>query len=269
MAEYAAPLKDMRFVLEHVVGLDQVNQLPGWEEITDDVADAILEEAAKFAAGVLSPLNAPGDRAGASCKDGHVAMPPGFRDAYSRFVGAGWGNILSPPEYGGQGLPHLLATPVEEMWGAANLAFKLCPMLTQGAIEALQTVASEALKQRFLPKMVSGEWTGTMNLTEPQAGSRPAARAHEGGRPEGRHLAPLRAEDLHHLWRARLRPTTSSTWCSRASPGAARGREGHLAVRGAESHWSTPDGSAGRAQRREVRLYRAQARHPRESRPRS
>jgi alkylation response protein AidB-like acyl-CoA dehydrogenase len=171
MAEYVAPIKDMQFVLKHVVGLDQVNGLPGWEEVTEDVVDAILEEAAKVASEVLSPLNASGDRSGAVCKDGSVTMPAGFRDAYWQYVKAGWGNILAPQQFGGQGLPHLVATPVEEMWGAANLAFKLCPMLTQGAIEAIDSVASEELKRRFLPKMVSGEWTGTMNLTEPQAGS--------------------------------------------------------------------------------------------------
>ncbi|HET7547209.1 MAG TPA: acyl-CoA dehydrogenase [Usitatibacter sp.] len=171
MAEYVAPLKDMQFVLERVVGLEQVNTLPGWEEVTDDVVDAILEEAAKLASEVLSPLNASGDREGAKFEDGKVTMPQGFRDAYWQWVKAGWGNVLAPTEFGGQGLPHLVATPIEEMWGAANLAFKLCPMLTQGAVEALDTVGSEELKRRFLPKMVSGEWTGTMNLTEPQAGS--------------------------------------------------------------------------------------------------
>jgi len=171
VAEYVAPIKDMQFVLKHVVGLDQVNQLPGWEEVTDDVVDAILEEAGKLANEVLSPLNASGDRAGATWKDGKVTMPAGFRDAYWQWVKGGWGNVMAPTEFGGQGLPHLVATPVEEMWGAANLAFKLCPMLTQGAVEALHTVGSEELQRRFLPKMVSGEWTGTMNLTEPQAGS--------------------------------------------------------------------------------------------------
>jgi len=171
MAEYRAPLKDMQFVLKHVVGLDQVNTLPGWEEVTDDLVDAILEEAGKLASELLSPLNATGDKTGAKWKDGDVTMPPGFRDAYKQFAQAGWGNIQSPTEFGGQGLPHLIATPVEEMWGAANLAFKLCPMLTQGAIEAINHVGPDALKQKFLPKMISGEWTGTMNLTEPQAGS--------------------------------------------------------------------------------------------------
>jgi len=171
MAEYVAPLKDMQFVLKRVVGLDQVNALPGWEDVTEDVVDAILEEAGKLASEVLSPLNATGDRQGATCKDGKVSMPTGFREAYWQWVKAGWGNVMAPPEFGGQGLPHLVATPIEEMWGAANLAFKLCPMLTQGAVEALHTVGSADLQKRFLPKMVSGEWTGTMNLTEPQAGS--------------------------------------------------------------------------------------------------
>jgi alkylation response protein AidB-like acyl-CoA dehydrogenase len=171
VAEYAAPLKDMRFVLKHVVGLDQVNTLPGWDEVTDDVVDAILEEAAKFAGEVLSPLNATGDKVGARLKDGEVTTPPGFKEAYRQFVEGGWGNVIAPPEYGGQGLPHLLSTPVEEMWGSANIAFKLCPMLTLGAVEALHRNASDELKKRFLPSMVSGKWTGTMNLTEPQAGS--------------------------------------------------------------------------------------------------
>jgi 3-(methylthio)propanoyl-CoA dehydrogenase len=171
MAEYRPPLKDMRFVLERVVGLDQVNTLPGWEEVTDDVADAILEEAAKLASEVLSPLNATGDREGAKWRDGEVTTPKGFKEAYWQYVRAGWGNILSPTRFGGQGLPHMIATPVEEMWGSANLAFKLCPMLTQGAIEAIEYVGPESLRATFLPKMVSGEWTGTMNLTEPQAGS--------------------------------------------------------------------------------------------------
>ncbi len=171
MAEYAAPIKDMQFVLKRVVGLEQVNTLPGWEEVTDDLVDAILEEAGKFAAEVLSPLNASGDRHGATWKDGTVATPPGFKEGYKAYVSAGWNNILSPTDFGGQGLPHLVATPVEEMWGAANLAFKLCPMLTQGAIEAIHYVGPDSVRHQFLPKMVSGEWTGTMNLTEPQAGS--------------------------------------------------------------------------------------------------
>jgi 3-(methylthio)propanoyl-CoA dehydrogenase len=171
VAEYVAPLKDMQFMLKHVVGLDLVNQLPGWEDVTEDVVDAILEEASKLAGEVLSPLNSIGDRTGAKWKDGNVTTPPGFKEAYKQYVEAGWGNILGPTKFGGQGLPHLVATPVEEMWGAANLAFKLCPMLTQGAFEAIDYVGPEELREKFLPNMVSGKWTGTMNLTEPQAGS--------------------------------------------------------------------------------------------------
>jgi 3-(methylthio)propanoyl-CoA dehydrogenase len=171
VAEYQAPLKDMQFVLKHVVGLDQVNQLPGWEEVTDDVVDAILEEANKLASEVLSPLNVVGDKQPAKWSDGEVTTPPGFKEAYRQYCGAGWNNIQSPADFGGQGLPHLVATPVEEMWGASNLAFKLCPMLTQGAIEAIAHVGPDAVRQKFLPDMVSGKWTGTMNLTEPQAGS--------------------------------------------------------------------------------------------------
>ncbi|HUP98808.1 MAG TPA: acyl-CoA dehydrogenase [Usitatibacter sp.] len=171
MAEYVAPIKDMQFVLKHVVGLDQVNQLQGWEDVTEDVVDAILEEAGKLASEVLSPLNSVGDKTPAKWKNGEVQTPPGFKDAYWKYVNAGWGNILSPTKFGGQGLPHMLATPIEEMWGAANLAFKLCPMLTQGAIEAIEHVGPESLREKFLPNMVTGKWTGTMNLTEPQAGS--------------------------------------------------------------------------------------------------
>jgi alkylation response protein AidB-like acyl-CoA dehydrogenase len=171
MSEYVAPLKDMQFVLKHLVGLEQVSQLPGCEEMSEDIVDAILEEAGKLATGVLSPLNRTGDVQGAKWHDGAVTMPAGFKDAYRQFVEAGWGNIGAPAEYGGQGLPHVIGTAVEEMWGSANLSFKLCPMLTHGAIQAIDHVGSAELKKKFLPDMVSGKWTGTMNLTEPQAGS--------------------------------------------------------------------------------------------------
>jgi alkylation response protein AidB-like acyl-CoA dehydrogenase len=171
VAEYVAPLKDMQFVLKHVVGLDQVNTLPGWEELTEDVVDAILEEAGKFASEVLSPLNVVGDRVGAKWKDGEVTTAPGFRAAYQQYCAGGWNNMVGPARFGGQDLPHMLATPVDEMWAGANLAFKLCPMLTRGAFEAIDHVGPDAVRERYLPNMVSGKWTGTMNLTEPQAGS--------------------------------------------------------------------------------------------------
>ncbi len=175
MSEYLAPLKDIRFVMQDLAGLDQIVSLPGCEEATPDVVDAILEEAAKFAGGVLSPLNHVGDKDGARWKDTVVTTSPGFKEAYRQFVDNGWNALGCDPEFGGQGLPRLLATAVSEMWKASNHAFSLCPMLTQGAIEALMIAGSDEQKAAYLPNLVSGEWTGTMNLTEPSAGSDLAA----------------------------------------------------------------------------------------------
>ena len=176
MSQYHAPLADIHFVLNELAGLAQVGSLPGNEEATPDVAVAILDEAAKFATNVLDPLNASGDREGAQRRDdGRVEMPAGFKEAYRQFCENGWNGLGKSTEYGGQGLPYLLSIAVEEMWHASNLAFDLCPLLTQGAIEAIELRGSDALKQKFLPKMVAGTWTGTMNLTEPQAGSDLAA----------------------------------------------------------------------------------------------
>ena len=175
MAEYIAPLREMQFVMQELAGLEQVAQLPGCEEATADLADAILDEASKFASNVLSPLNYSGDQEGAKWANNAVTMPAGFKAAYQQFAENGWTALACDPEYGGQGLPKIISTPVNEMWKSANMAFSLCPMLTQGAIEALLVAGSDELKQRYLPKMVTGEWTGTMNLTEPNAGSDLAA----------------------------------------------------------------------------------------------
>ena len=176
MSTYRAPLAEMQFVLNELAGLEQVSKLPGFEEAAPDVVSAILDEAAKFATDVLDPLNWSGDREGAKLRDdGTVKTPAGFRDAYWKFCENGWNGLSKSPDHGGQGLPQIVATAVEEMWHSSNMAFDLCPLLTQGAIEALELVGTEEQKARFLPKMVSGEWTGTMNLTEPQAGSDLAA----------------------------------------------------------------------------------------------
>src|SRR5512137_2642134 len=176
MSTYRAPLNEMQFVLTELAGLDQVAALPGFEEATPDVVSAILDEAAKFASNVLDPLNAGGDREGARLQDdGTVKTPAGFKDAYRQFCENGWNGLIKSSQYGGQGLPHLVGTAVEEMWHSSNLAFNLCAMLTQGAIEAIVLRGSQELKDRFLPNMVAGTWTGTMNLTEPQAGSDLAA----------------------------------------------------------------------------------------------
>lgn len=171
MSEYRAPLRDMRFVMEELCGLEQISQLPGCEDATPDVVQAILEEGGKFATEVLSPLNRVGDQEGCRWEDGRVITPSGWKTAYQQFREAGWTAVTCDPEYGGQGLPKLVSTAVMELWKSANMAFSLCPMLTQGAIEALMLCGTDRQKQLYLPKMVSGEWTGTMNLTEPQAGS--------------------------------------------------------------------------------------------------
>ena len=187
MSQYHAPLKEMRFVLTELAGLDQVATLPGFEEATTDTVAAVLVEAARFATEVLDPLNTVGDREGAHrLDDGSVKTAPGFKDAYLQYCANGWNGLTKNPEFGGQGLPQVVATPVEEMWHAANMAFDLCPLLTQGAIEAIELVGTPEQKGRFLPKMVEGTWTGTMNLTEPQAGSDLAAvRTRAVPQPDG------------------------------------------------------------------------------------
>ncbi|HLX27082.1 MAG TPA: acyl-CoA dehydrogenase [Casimicrobiaceae bacterium] len=176
MSIYRAPLADMQFVMNEVAGLPQIATLPGYEDATPDTVAAVLEEAGRFATEVLDPLNAAGDREGSKLlADGSVKTPEGFRNAYLRFVEGGWNGVNKSIEYGGQHLPQLVAAAVEEMWHAANMAFDLCPLLTQGAIDAIELVGTREQKIRYLPPMVSGKWTGTMNLTEPQAGSDLAA----------------------------------------------------------------------------------------------
>ncbi|MDQ5906531.1 MAG: 3-(methylsulfanyl)propanoyl-CoA dehydrogenase [Pseudomonadota bacterium] len=175
MSEYIAPIRDMQFVLKELAGIEQVAQLPGCEEATPDLVDAVLEEAAKFAEGVLSPLNIPGDQEGAKWHDKAVTMPKGFKEAYQQFSENGWTALACEPEFGGQGLPKVVNACVTEMWKSANHAFSLCPLLTTGAIEALVLAGSDELKATYLENMVSGVWTGTMNLTEPNAGSDLAA----------------------------------------------------------------------------------------------
>ncbi len=171
MPEYQAPIADMKFVLRELVDTELLAQLPGFAEMTPDVADAVLDEAAKFAAAVLSPLNRSGDLEGVRWRDGEVLTAGGWKQAYGRFAADGWNALSCPAEFGGQNLPRVLSALIEEMWNGANVAFALCPMLTRGAIDALELRGTESQRDLFLPKMVSGEWTGTMNLTEPQAGS--------------------------------------------------------------------------------------------------
>jgi 3-(methylthio)propanoyl-CoA dehydrogenase len=175
MTAYHAPIRDMIFAMKEIGGLDRIAALPGYEDASDDLVEAIFEEARKFAGDVLAPLNQPGDKQGCVCKDGVVTTPDGVKAAFAAFCENGWHAMPAPLDYGGQGLPSLVSTPVLEMWTAANLAFSLCQMLTLGAIAAIDHHGSDAQKQLYLPNMVAGTWTGTMNLTEPQAGSDLAA----------------------------------------------------------------------------------------------
>ncbi len=171
MSDYIAPLNDMRFVIEHLGPLAEIAALPGYADASPDLVDAVLAEAGKLAGEVLSPLNRIGDTEGAQHTGDGVRTAPGWQEAYRAFVDGGWNGIGCSAEFGGQGLPKLVATAVAEMWNSANLSFALGPMLTQGAIEAIEVHGTDAQRATYLEKMITGEWTGTMNLTEPQAGS--------------------------------------------------------------------------------------------------
>jgi alkylation response protein AidB-like acyl-CoA dehydrogenase len=171
MVPYTAPIADMRFVLNRVVGIDRIAALPGYEAASPDLVETILDEAGKFAAGVLAPINHIGDHEGSVLENGAVRQPESFRQAYRQYVEAGWNSVPFDPEYDGQGLPWALAFAVQEMWQAANMAFGLCPMLNQGAVDLLTEHGDDQQKATYLAKMISGEWTGSMDLTEPQAGS--------------------------------------------------------------------------------------------------
>jgi len=168
---YRAPIKDMLFCMKELAGLEQVAQLPGFEDAGLETAQAVLEECAKFNEGVVAPLNVDGDRNPSSWKDGVVTTTPGFKQAFRQFGEGGWQGLQHPTAFGGQNLPKTIGAACIEMLNSANLSFALCPLLTDGAIEALLTAGTPEQQALYLPKMISGEWTGTMNLTEPQAGS--------------------------------------------------------------------------------------------------
>ncbi|BAI96708.1 hypothetical protein Sj15T_11640 [Sphingobium sp. TA15] len=168
---YIAPIAEQSFVLETIANLPALAMLAGFDHASSDLANSVLEEAGKLAAGVFAPLNRSGDVEGARWSLDGVILPAGFREAYATFVAHGWNSLAADPDHGGQGLPFILSVAVQEQLSSANMAFALCTILTQGAISAIQAHGSDEQKQLYLPKLVSGEWTGTMNLTEPQAGS--------------------------------------------------------------------------------------------------
>ncbi|WP_253448669.1 acyl-CoA dehydrogenase [Halomonas sp. Y3] len=175
MIDYSAPLRDMQFILDELAGLEEIAGLPGCEDASADLVSAVLEEAGKFASGVLAPINPVGDRQGCRLEEGRVITPDGWQEAYDQFRDAGWVGLSLPQEHGGQGLPKLVSTPVWEMWFSTNMAFAMLPQLNVGQTEAMMIAASEEQKSTWLEKIVSGEWAATMNLTEPQAGSDLAA----------------------------------------------------------------------------------------------
>lgn len=216
MTDYTAPLNDMNFVLNELVDFPKLAQTIGNSDATPDLVSAILEEAGKLSSSVVAPLNTLGDNTGVHLDDQHnVVTPEGFKEAYQEYIDGGWGSLQFEPEFGGQGLPFALAIPVQEMWHSANMAWGLCPLLSQGAVEAIASNASDELKERFLPSMITGEWTGTMNLTEPNAGSDLAAISSKAV-PDGDHYRisgqkifitwgeHQMAENIIHLVLARL-----------------------------------------------------------------
>ena len=215
MSTYTAPLRDMLFTMKEVAGLEAICTQPGNEDFSPDLIEAVLEEAGRFASGVLDPLNRSGDLAGVRWHDTAVSSAEGFKAAYAAFCENGWNGMPEAAEYGGQGMPTLVSMAVSEMWKASNLAFSLCQMLTLGAVHAISHHGSDALKARFLEPMVQGRWTGTMNLTEPQAGSDLAALRSKAV-PEGDHFRVFgqkifitwgehdMAENIVHLVLARL-----------------------------------------------------------------
>jgi alkylation response protein AidB-like acyl-CoA dehydrogenase len=198
MSVYTAPLQDMHFAINQLAGLGEVTAMPQYGEINAELVAAVLDEAARFAQEVLEPLNRSGDQQGARLSDGKVKAPDGFAKAYQQFVAAGWNALGGQPDYGGQNLPHIVSMPVQEIWNSANMAFCLCPMLTTGVVEALHVHGNAEQQRLFLPKLTSGEWAGTMNLTEPQAGSDLSA-VRTRATPEGDHYR-LRGTKIFITW---------------------------------------------------------------------
>jgi alkylation response protein AidB-like acyl-CoA dehydrogenase len=186
MSEYSYPYKDAEFIINEVIGFDRLCEEAGLEDVNSELLSAIIEEASRLASEVIAPLNPVGDEKGATLGENGVEETPGFADAYHQYVESGWPSLAFSEEYGGQGMPKVVGTAIEEVWQSANLAFSLCPLLTHGAIEALEVHGSDELKDLYLPRLISGEWTGTMNLTEAQAGSDLAA-VNTKAVPEGDH----------------------------------------------------------------------------------
>ncbi len=263
MPEYQAPIADMKFVLRELVDMELLAQLPGFAEMTPDVADAVLDEAAKFAAAVLSPLNRSGDLEGVRWRDGQVLTAGGWKQAYARFAADGWNALSCPAEFGGQNLPRVLSALIEEMWNGANVAFALCPMLTRGAIDALELRGTASQRDDVLAE--NGERrVDRHDESDGTAGRfRPVGRAYPGRAHGRRPLPGDRTEDFHHLWRARSHRQHHAYGAGARRRSAGR-RQRHVAVSGAQVPGQCRR-FAGRTQRCALSVGRAQARHPCES----
>ena len=195
---YTPPLKDMQFVLNELVDVDSIAKHPGFEDATSDLIETILVEAGKVASDVFAPLNKTGDEQGSHLKDGKVVVPDGFTEAFKLFSESGWMSINQPTEFGGQGLPYLVDCAVSEMWHSSNMAITLCPLLTSGAVEAIYAHGTDELKTTYLPNMIEGKWTGTMNLTESHAGTDLAA-IRTKATPEGDHYR-IKGQKIFITW---------------------------------------------------------------------
>jgi alkylation response protein AidB-like acyl-CoA dehydrogenase len=242
VSTYTAPLKEMRFAIHEIAGFAEVAALPGCGELNAELADAVLEQAARFAREVLDPLNREGDREGARLVEGRVIVPKGFAEAYRKFVEAGWNGLAADPAYGGQGLPHLVAVPVQEMWNSASMAFCLAPMLTSGVVEALRAHGSPEQQRIYLPRLVSGEWCGTMNLTEPQAGSDLSAVRTQAVR-EGEHYR-IRGTKIFITWGEHEMAENVVHLVLARTPGAPEGVKG-ISLFIVPKYLPGPDGAPG------------------------
>ena len=189
---YIAPIKDMLFDIEHLARIDEIAKLPPFEDAGLETAQAVLEECAKFNQDVVAPLNVEGDRNPSSFKDGVVTTTPGFKEAYAQYAAGGWQGLQQPTDFGGQGLPKTIGAACVEMLNSANMSFALCPLLSDGATEALIMAGTDELKATYLENLVAGKWTGTMNLTEPQAGSDLALVDRKSTRLNSSHCTPSR-----------------------------------------------------------------------------
>jgi alkylation response protein AidB-like acyl-CoA dehydrogenase len=198
MSDYLAPTRDMQFVIDEIAELESIAALPGYEDATSELVEAVLEQAGKLASEVFAPLNHPGDEHGTRIENGIVISPPGYAEAYRQFVENGWQGIGKSTEIDGQGLPFLVHSAVAEMWYASNMAFALCPLLTSGAIEAIETHATPELRDLYLPQMISGEWEWHHESDRTTGGYRSGCDK-DAGATRSRSLSNTGAENLHHL----------------------------------------------------------------------